>query len=90
MNWCFKACKAQIRADPGEVKWMNFHPIPFSEPPSFFFFLIPQILIGSFTLLQNFTPHFKILNPRLIRYNPLRALNRKGDFERERLERLYF
>ena len=30
-------------ADPGEVKWVNFHP-PFSEPPSFFFFLIPQIL----------------------------------------------
>ena len=29
-------------ADPGEVKWVNFHP-PFSES-SFFFFLIPQIL----------------------------------------------
>ena len=25
-------------ADPGEVKWVNFHP-PFSELPSFFFFL---------------------------------------------------
>ena len=25
-------------ADPGEVKWVNFHP-PFSEPSSFFFFL---------------------------------------------------
>ena len=25
-------------ADPGEVKRVNFHP-PFSEPPSFFFFL---------------------------------------------------
>ena len=24
-------------ADPGEVKWVNFHP-PFSELPSFFFF----------------------------------------------------
>ena len=24
-------------ADPGEVKWVNFHP-PFSEPPLFFFF----------------------------------------------------
>ena len=24
-------------ADPGEVKWVNFHP-PFSKPPSFFFF----------------------------------------------------
>ena len=44
---------------------MNFHP-PFSEPPSFFFFLIPQTLIGSNTLLQKFTPHFKILDPRLL------------------------
>ena len=25
--------------DPGEVKWVNFHP-PFSEPPSFFFFFL--------------------------------------------------
>ena len=50
-------------------------PPPFSEPPSFFFFLIPQILMhrpqtpqpgfGSITLLQKFTPHFKILDPRL-------------------------
>ena len=28
--------------DPGEVKWVNFHPPPpFSEPPSFFFFFYP-------------------------------------------------
>ena len=26
-------------ADPGEVKWVNFHP-PFSEPPSFFFIFL--------------------------------------------------
>ena len=51
-------------ADPGEVKRVNFHP-PFSESPCFFFFLIPQILIGSNTLLQKFTAHFKILDPRL-------------------------
>ena len=33
-------------ADPGEVKWVNFHPPPrFFEVPSFFsFFPIPQIL----------------------------------------------
>ena len=35
-------------AEPGKVKWVNFHP----PPPFFFFFLIPQILIGSITLLQ--------------------------------------
>ena len=52
-------------ADPGEVKRVNFHP-PFSESPSFFFYLIPQILIGSNTLLQKFTPHFKFLDPRLL------------------------
>ena len=58
-------------ADPGEVKRVNFHP-PFSEPPCFFFlFLIPQILIGSNTLLQKFTPHFKILDPRLGAYEKL-------------------
>ena len=27
--------------DPGEVKWVNFHP-PFSEAPSFFFFSYPS------------------------------------------------
>ena len=29
---------ASSGADPGELKWVNFHP-PFSEPPSSFFFL---------------------------------------------------
>ena len=28
-------------ADPGKVKWVNFHP-PFSELPSFFFFSYPS------------------------------------------------
>ena len=47
----------------------------FLSPLLFFFFLIPQILMhrpqtpqpgfGSITLLQKFTPHFKILDPRL-------------------------
>ena len=58
--------KKRAGADPGQVKWVNFHP-PFSEPPSFFF-LIPQNLIlmhrpqtpqpgfGSIALLQKFTP----------------------------------
>ena len=54
-------------ADPGEVKWVNFHP-PFSEPlfnnaehrPQ-----TPQPGFGSITLLQKFTPHFKILYPHL-------------------------
>ena len=38
---------------------------PFFWTPFFLFFLIPQILIGSNTLLQKFTPHFKILDLRL-------------------------
>ena len=57
-------------ADPGEVKWVNFHPPP---PPAPRFFLnhadaqtaTPQPGFGSITLLQKFTPHFKILDPRL-------------------------
>ena len=28
-------CLPLSGADPGEVKWVNFHPPPFSEPPSF-------------------------------------------------------
>ena len=50
-------------ADPGEVKWVNFHPLFLSPLP--FFFLLTQILIGSITLLQKLTPQFKILDPRL-------------------------
>ena len=42
-----------------------FTPLFLSPLLSIFFFLIPQILIGSNTLLQKFTPHFKILDPRL-------------------------
>ena len=52
---------ANAGADPGEVKRVNFHP-PFSESPSFFFFLIPQILIGSNTLLQIRACHSHQLN----------------------------
>ena len=37
----------------------------FLSPLLSFLLLIPQILIGSNTLLQKFTPHFKILDPRL-------------------------
>ena len=45
-------------ADPGEVKWVNFHP-PFLSPLLLFFSLIPQILkqyLISLTLIQKFTP----------------------------------
>ena len=54
----------------------EFSPPFFLSPLLFFFFLISQILMhrpqtpqpgfGSITLLQKFTPHFKILDPRLI------------------------
>ena len=43
----------------------EFSPPLFLSPLLSFLFLIPQILIGSNTLLQKFTPHFKILDPRL-------------------------
>ena len=51
-------------ADPGEVKRVNSHP-PFSEPPFLHRPQTPQPGFGSITLLQKFTPHFKILDPRL-------------------------
>ena len=57
VSYCWQSVKAG--ADPGEVKWVNFH-TPFSEPPSFFS-LSPQPGFGSFTLLQKFTP--PIQNP---------------------------
>ena len=57
-------------ADPGEVKWVNFHPHPLFLSPLLSFFCYPsnieiQYLI-SLTLLQKFTPHFKILGPPLV------------------------
>ena len=40
-------------------------PLSLSPLLSFFFFLSPQPGFDSITLLQKFTPHFKILDPRL-------------------------
>ena len=64
-------CQLVPGADPGEVKWVNFHfpPAPFFLSPLLsFLFLIPQTPqqgFGSITLLQKLTPHFKILDPCL-------------------------
>ena len=59
-------------ADPGEVKWVNFHP-PFSEPPSFFSFSYPsniEIIFDFSDIITKFTPHFKILDPPLAKQYP--------------------
>ena len=64
--------KYNAGADPGEVKWVNFRPL-FSEPPSFFFFFFLSLKYWNniwflwFLWLRwrEFTPHFKILDPRL-------------------------
>ena len=65
-----KLCKDLSGADPGGVKWVNFHPPRlFLSLPLSFFFLIPHTPhsgFGSITLLQIFTPHFKILDPCLL------------------------
>ena len=61
-------------ADPGEVKWVSFHPPPpplFLSPSSIMLMHRPQTPqpgFGSITLLEKFTPHFKILDPRLNPY----------------------
>ena len=67
---CYLKERYQVRI---QGRWNGgiFTPLPpfsFPKPPSFFFFLIPQTPqpgFRSLTLLQKFTPHFKILNPRL-------------------------
>ena len=63
--------KYNAGADPGEVKWVNFRPL-FSEPPSFFFFFLSLKYWNNIWFLwflwlrwREFTPHFKILDPRL-------------------------
>ena len=64
-------------ADPGEVKWVNFHP-PFSEPPSFFLFSYPsniEIIFDFSDIITKFTPHFKILDPPLLQVATLVILN---------------
>ena len=50
----------------GEMGECSPPPPHFFWAPCFLFSLIPQILIGSITLLQKITPHFKILDPRLL------------------------
>ena len=64
-------------ADPGEVKWVNFHP-PFSEPPSFFFlFSYPsniEIIFDFSYIITEIHPHFKILDPPLYVYICIRLL----------------
>ena len=50
-------------ADPGEVKWANFHPPPpqpfFSEPPSFFLFLITSTRLWFFYIITKIHPPFQ-------------------------------
>ena len=45
-------------ADPGEVKWVNFHP-PFSEPPPFFFFSCPSNIDWFFYIITKIHPPFQ-------------------------------
>ena len=56
-------------ADPGEVKWVNFHP-PLFLSPLLSFFLYPSNNSTRLWFYYIITkihppPHFKILNPRL-------------------------
>ena len=69
LQWEINSHKARRGSRGGEMG--EFSP-PFFWAPSFFFFLslkcwpqTPQPGFGSIILLQKFTPHFKILDPRL-------------------------
>ena len=49
-------------ADPGEVKWVNFHPPPFSEPPSSPFFSYPsniEIMFDFSDIITKIHPPFQ-------------------------------
>ena len=58
-----KALHCEAGADPGEVKWVNFHPL-FLSPLLSFFFLSSNIeIIFDFSdIITKFTPPFQ--NPR--------------------------
>ena len=65
-------------ADPGEVKYVNFPPPPFSESPSFFLFSYPsniEMIFDFSDIITKFTPHFKILDPPLLQVATLVILN---------------
>ena len=53
--------RAIAGADPGEVKWVNFHP-PFSEPPSFFLFFLSsdiEIIFDFSDIITKINPLFQ-------------------------------
>ena len=70
-------------ADPGEVKWVKFHP-PFSEPPSFFSFSYPsniEIILDFSDIITKIHPPFQ---------NPASALvNLFINIYRERLKSVF-
>ena len=45
-------------ADPGEVKWVNFHPL-FSEPASFFLFSYPSNIDWFYYIITKIHPLFQ-------------------------------
>ena len=65
MNMYIQQQPKEARRESRGGEMGEFSPPFFQSPLLSFFFLIPKILIGSITLLQKFTPHFKILDPRL-------------------------
>ena len=71
---CTSIISEQARIQGRWNGWI-FTPL-FLSPLLSIFFLIPQILIGSNTLLQKFTPHFKILDPRLLSIKSFTCIDR--------------
>ena len=60
MHFYLKIPKATPLAgtDPGEVKWVNFHP-PFSEPPSFFSYPSNIEIFDSSDIITKIHPPFQ-------------------------------
>ena len=64
-------------ADPGEVKWVNFHP-PFSEPSSFFLFFLSLKYWNNIWFLW----HYYKIHPPF--QNPGSALEEVAEEEEEK------
>ena len=65
-------------ADPGEVKWVNFHPA-FSEPPSFFLFFYPSNIEIIFDFSDIISKIHSPISKSWIRpwYCPIRTINKR-------------
>ena len=78
------ACAISIctGTDPGEVKWVNFHPLVLSPLLFFYYPSNIEIIVDLSDILTKGHPHFKFIVPPLLRFVNLKFLNNFRDFPR--------